>query len=157
MQCAGAMGKKVFGQRIKVMANYYNSTFRIKPGAKTLRGKSSLKRTALLRSRKPMNKLGRRGKDWRKAWRFLKPELEKRGRTGCEFKFIPHECFGPLDPCHSKKRRNMKDSDIYAIALGCRWIHNFLDYACTHEQMELFVLHAIDLAGGMIVPDRKAA
>ncbi|HEX7330339.1 MAG TPA: hypothetical protein VF290_02500 [Pyrinomonadaceae bacterium] len=148
------------------MANYWNSTIRIKPGAKRLKrsefkrvpGTARLERKPLQRSTKPINKLGRRGKNWRKAWRFLKPELEKRGRTQCEFKFIPHECFGPLDPCHSKKRRKMEGNDIYTVAIGCRWIHNFLDYSCTHEQMELFVLHAIDLAGGMILPaERKAA
>jgi hypothetical protein len=145
------------------MANYFNSTFRIKPGAKGLR-RTQMKRVPgtaqrkpLNRSRKPLNKIGRRTKDWRAAWRFLKPELEKRGRTGCEFKFIPHECWGPLDPAHSKKRNKMKGNDIYAVAIACRYIHNFMDYECTHEQMELFVLHAIDLAGGMILPEEKQA
>jgi hypothetical protein len=104
-----------------------------------------------------MKKVGRRIQDWRKAWRFLKAEFEKRGRTGCEFGFIPHECWGPLDPAHSKKRRNMKGNDIYACAIACRYIHNFLDLQCTHEQMELFVLHAIDLAGGPIIPEVKKA
>ena len=130
--------------------NRYNSTFKAKP--------SRLKRSGIRRSLRPtLKKIGRRTKEWRTAWRFLKPELEKRGRTGCEFGFIPHECWGPLDPAHSKKRRNMKGNDIYAVALGCRYIHNFLDLQCTHEQMELFVLHAIDLAGGLIIPEIKRA
>lgn len=145
--------------------NYFNSTFKIRPGAKRMKrtemrrvpGTARLERKPLNRSRKPMNKIGRRTKDWRKAWKFLKPELEKRGRTGCEFSFIPHECWGPLDPAHSKKRNLMKGSDIYAVAMACRAVHNFLDYACTHEEMELFVLHAIDLGGGMILPEEKRA
>jgi hypothetical protein len=130
---------------------YHNSTFRIKPNA------SRLKRSQIKRSPRPMKKVGRRTQDWRKAWRFLKAEFEKRGRTGCEFGFIPHECWGPIDPCHSKKRRMMRGDDIYMVALGCRMIHNFLDYQCTHEQMGLFVLHAIDLAGGLIIPEVKIA
>lgn len=139
--------------------NYFNSTIRIKPGASRLkrgvmkRCGRPMKRSQLSRSRRPMKKIGRRTNDWRRAWRFLKPELEKRGRTGCEFKFIPHECWGPLDPAHSKKRNKMKGDDIYMVAIGCRMIHNFMDYECTHEQMELFVLHAIDLAGGPILPE----
>jgi hypothetical protein len=153
------------------MARYHNSTFTIRSDAKRLRstkpmkrtqmkrvpGTARLERTPLTRSRKPINKKGRRTADWIRAWRFLKAELEKRGRTSCEFKFIPHECWGPLDPAHSKKRRNMKGNDIYMVALGCRAIHNFLDLQCTHEQMELFVLHAIDLAGGPILPEQKKA
>ena len=137
--------------------NRYNSTFQIKPGAKSMKRGGKLKRSPMTRSRRPMKKIGRRTNDWRKAWRFLKPELEKRGRTGCEFNFIPHECWGPLDPAHSKKRNKMRGNDIYMVGIACRYIHNFLDYECTHEQMELFVLHAIDLAGGPILPEQKRA
>lgn len=138
--------------------HYHNSTFRIKPGGKRLK-RSEMKRVpgAARLERKPINKIGRRTKDWRAVWRFLKPEFDKRGRTGCEFKFIPHECWGPLDPAHSKKRNKMRGSDIFAVAIACRYIHNFMDYECTHERMELFVLHAIDLAGGMILPEEKRA
>jgi hypothetical protein len=141
----------------------HNSRFRIKEDAKRLQRstkrmkRSEMKRVPGTARMKPMNKIGRRTVDWRKVWRFLKPELEKRGRTKCEFKFIPHECWGPSDPAHSKKRNKMRGDDIYAVAIACRYIHNFLDYECTHEQMELFVLHAIDLGGGMIVPERKPA
>lgn len=138
------------------MPNYFNSHFRIKPGAKRLKSKTAMKRGGKLkRSRRPINKSGRRTANWLAAWRFLKPELEKRGRTGCEFGFIPHECWGPLDPAHSKKRSKMKGNDIYMVAIACRLIHNFMDYECTHEQMETFVLQAIDLAGGPILPVQK--
>jgi hypothetical protein len=104
-----------------------------------------------------MNKIGPRTKKWRKAWRRLKPQLEKHNRTSCEFKFIPHECWGPLDPAHSKKRGKMRGQDIYAVAIACRYIHNFLDLMCTHEEMELFVNRAIELAGGPILPEEKKA
>lgn len=135
--------------------NRFNSTFKIKPGAKSMKRGGRLRRSAMRQSRRRLNKVGPRTKNWRAVWRFLKPEFDKRGRTGCEFKFIPHVCWGPLDPAHSKKRNKMKGNDIYMVALACRMIHNFMDYECTHEQMELFVLHAIDLAGGPILPERK--
>lgn len=135
--------------------NRWNSSFRIKENAKGLK-RTQIKRVSgkpLKRSSKPMKKVGRRTKDWRKVWAFLKPEFEKRGRTYCEFGFIPHECQGPLDPCHAHKRRKMEGDDIFRVALGCRWvIHEFLDLYCTHEQMEMFVNHAIELAGGLILP-----
>jgi hypothetical protein len=51
----------------------------------------------------------------------------------------------------------MKGDDIYAIAIGCRYIHNFLDLMCTHEEMELFVTRAIELAGGPILPEQRKA
>lgn len=141
--------------------HYFNRSFVIREDAKRLQrtefqrvpGTARLVRKPLSRSRKPLNKVGRRTKDWRRAWRFLKAEFEKRGRTHCEFGFIPHECFGPIDPCHSKKRRNMEGDDIYRVALGCRAVHNFLDLTCTHEEMELLVNRAIELAGGLILPE----
>ena len=107
------------------------------------------------RSARPMKKAGRRTKDWRKVWRFLKDEFYKRGRTRCEFSFIPHECKGALDPCHSKKRRLMRGNDIYMVALGCRHIHDRLDLQMSHEEMEAAVLKAIDLAGGPILPEKS--
>lgn len=115
------------------------------------------------RSRQPMNKVGRRTNHWIEVWRFLKPRLKAAGRTGCEFAFLAHECDGPLDPCHSKKRGQMRELDIYAVALGCRRVHEYLDglYAypplgrrMTHEEMESAVMRAIDDAGGLILPER---
>src|ERR1044071_2794977 len=104
-----------------------------------------------------MKKVGRRTNDWRRAWRFLKPRLEAAGRTSCEFGFISHECFGRLDPCHSKKRRLMQGDDIYIVAIGCQNVHQILDQEFTHEEMEQAVLKAINDHGGLILPDRKAA
>lgn len=104
-----------------------------------------------------MKRIGRRTEDWRKVWRFLKPRLETAGRTSCEFDFIPHECFGRLDPCHSKKRRMMEGIDIYTLALGCAQVHRILDEVMNHDQMEEAVLMAIGANGGLILPERKAA
>lgn len=143
---------------------YNNSLERrtpLKARTPVARSTRPMKRSAMNRSQKPMNKVGPRTKKWRKAWARLKPELEKRGRTRCEFGFIPHECWGPLDPCHSKKRGKMNTKhtnlDINTIALGCRAVHDFLDLVCTHSEMELFVTTAITNAGGMIVPETRAA
>jgi hypothetical protein len=100
-------------------------------------------------------------KEWKRAWAWLRPRLEAAGRTYCEFDFIIHECDGPLDPAHSKKRREMEGDDIYAVAIACRKVHRILDEKYDHEQMEVAVMYAINRHGGMIVPEsyekRKAA
>lgn len=121
----------------------------------TLKTRTPMKRTAMRPSTRRMNKVGRRAEDWRKAWRFLKPRLEAAGRVQCEFtSVVPHECSGPLDPCHSKKRRLMQGPDIYSVAIGCRTVHVLLDYYMSHEDMESAVMRAIDDAGGLILPER---
>lgn len=102
--------------------------------------------------RKPLNKLGRRGKGWRKVWNWLKPRLKAAHRTECEFDFIPHSCFGLLDPAHSKKRSKMQGNDIYAVAIACRNIHRVLDEVYTHAAMEKAVMTAIERGGGLILP-----
>lgn len=105
-------------------------------------------------ARRRINKLGPRGLEWRQVWQWLKPRLQAAGRTRCEFDFIEHDCWGRLDPCHSKKRREMQGNDIYAVAIGCQNIHAWLDEQCTHEFMEQTVMEAINRHGGMILPSR---
>jgi hypothetical protein len=107
-----------------------------------------------LKTRRPMNKVGRRTADWRRAWRWLKPRLEAAGRTRCEFDFIPHECSQIIDPAHSKKRRLMNGADIYSVSLACRNVHQILDERMSHEEMEAAVMRAIENHGGLILPDR---
>jgi hypothetical protein len=103
--------------------------------------------------RKPVNKMGPRTREWLSVWRFLKPKLEAAGRTSCEFDFVEHHCWGPLDPVHSKKRRELQGNDIYAVAIGCREVHTYLDEACTHEKMCELVMEAINRHGGLILPN----
>lgn len=105
-------------------------------------------------------KAGPRMKAWARAWRFLKPRLEAAGRgLRCEFDFIPHACCAhfALDPVHSKKRRLWTGNDIFAVAIGCRRVHQILDEYMTHEAMEIAVLRAIERNGGLILPEAKAA
>lgn len=138
--------------------NRYNSTFKIREGAKQLkRTQLRRRRESVKQSKVRINKRGRRTKEWESVWRWLKPRLEAASRTRCEFHFIEHVCDGPLDPAHSKKRRKMEGNDIYAVAIACRNVHNFLDYKCTHEEMQAFVEEAINLAGGLILPEKLAA
>lgn len=131
------------------------SSIRLKP-----RSPSPRKSTPLRRARKRMKRNGARTKAWDKVWLWLKPKLEAVGRTRCEFDFLEHNCRGPLDPAHSKKRGKMQGNDIYAVAMACRNVHNILDgidiYApldrrFTHEEMEANVLFAIEQHGGMIL------
>ena len=111
--------------------------------------------TGKMRSaRRRINQLGPRGLEWKAVWRFLKPRLQAAGRTRCEFDWpdVAHECWGPLDPAHSKKRHEMQEGDIYAVAISCREFHNYLDQVCSHSRMEELVLEAINRHGGMILP-----
>lgn len=126
-------------------ATLKRTEFRIKAAKSSLPRVSGWKPTRRL-------KAGARMKAWRAAWRFLKPRLEAAGRTGCEFRHVPHVCGGPLDPAHSKKRREMTGNDIYAVALSCRNFHQRLDEQMTHAEMESAVMAAINRHGGMILP-----
>ena len=104
----------------------------------------------------------REEKTWKQVWSWLKPRLDKAGRTDCEFVgIIDHECKGPLDPVHSKKRRKFQGNDIYAVALGCRTTHNYvegikvyppLNRRINQAEMERYVLEAIAKHGGLILP-----
>jgi len=132
------------------------TAFRIKVNADK-NSRPMLSRKAPLRGGCRLKANGRRTNDWRKAWRFLKPELEARRRIRCEFPFIDHECCAILDPAHSKKRREMQGNDIYVVAIACRNAHSVLDYEMTHSEMEQAVLRAINANGGLILPERKAA
>lgn len=102
-------------------------------------------------------KAGRRMKEWKRVWAWLKPRLEARGRTGCEFDFIPHECWGRLDPCHATKRGKMQGDDIYRVAIGCQQVHVLLDEKYEHETMYVAVNYAITRAGGIVTPATEAA
>jgi hypothetical protein len=141
-----------------MLTHRFNSTFRIKVKAEKyhlskvwgMAAKRGLGIKPLARVRQPLNKVGPRTHDWLKAWRFLKPRLEAAERTRCEFGFIPHECYGRLDPCHSKKRRLMQGTDIYDVAIGCQNVHEILDNRMSHEEMFEAVMRAIDANGGPI-------
>lgn len=118
------------------------------------------------RSARAVLKAGRRMKEWARVWAWLKPRLKAAGRVRCEFDFLAHNCRGPLDPAHSKKRSKMQNLDVYAVALACRTIHNYLDGVYVypplgrrmdHEDMEAFVMEAIERHGGLLIPERKAA
>lgn len=112
-----------------------------------------------------MKKKGARMTAWDRVWQWLKPRLQKAGRTFCEFDFLPHECSGPLDPVHSKKRGQMTGIDIYRVGIGCRNVHNYLDGVyvyppfgrrISHEEMHEFVMQAVNNHGGVIVPENIA-
>jgi hypothetical protein len=137
-----------------MFTNYFNSRFKLKTPDSLSRGSGiAAKRGLGIKPQAKLRRVGPRTLDWMKAWRFLKPRLETAGRTRCEFDFIPHECYGRLDPCHSKKRREMKGSDIYDVAIGCQNVHEILDNRMTHEQMFEAVMRAINSNGGPIRRD----
>lgn len=102
-------------------------------------------------------KAGPRTKAWARVWAFLKPQLEKREITRCEFWFITHTCSDILTPAHSKKRNKMQGNAIYEVALACTTIHQILDEKFSHEEMYEAVMRAINNRGGIILPAKLAA
>jgi hypothetical protein len=98
---------------------------------------------------------GRRTREWNRVWQWLKPRLEARGRTHCEFDHLPHQCSGILTPAHSRKRRKMEGDEIYEVAIACTNAHQILDERLNHEQMYVCVNYAIERAGGLITPEPR--
>lgn len=104
-----------------------------------------------------------RPKTWKQIWRWLKPRLKNAGRTNCEFDFLSHDCKGPLDPVHAKKRRKSKNdpADLYKVAIGCRNAHNIVEgikvyppigRRMVQDEMYANVMRAIEAHGGLILP-----
>lgn len=134
-------------------ANFEAAKASYKPLARTsMKGSTkTLKRTRMKPSSKRLEP-GKKTKAWASAWRWLKSELEKRGRTKCEFYFIQHECCDILTPAHSKKRRLIQGDEIYHVAIACSVVHQILDEKMTHAEMEAAVMRAIEENGGVILP-----
>jgi hypothetical protein len=109
------------------------------------------RRTPIKRTTKRLGP-GKKTKAWASVWRWLKAEFAKRGRTKCEFRFIPHTCSQILTPAHSKKRRMIQGDEIYHVAIACPVAHTILDEKMSHEDMEAAVTRAINENGGVILP-----
>jgi hypothetical protein len=128
------------------------------------RSRTPLQRSAIRKSSKTRLGRGPRMRAWEAVWRWLEPKLRAAGRTKCEFGFLVHECWGKLDPAHSKKRRKMEGLDVYVIARACRQAHEILDGHVVYKpfgrrlnqaEMEQAVLLAIELNGGIILPNER--
>lgn len=71
---------------------------------------------------------GRRTKEWRAAWRELKPRFERAGITRCEIR--GPGCLGTqfLTPMHSLKRRNANTPELLReICIACVACHSAVE------------------------------
>lgn len=108
-----------------------------------------MKRSRILRSRRRIRQLGKKGLEWSRVRRELKVDLERQGITRCEFGF--QNCTGSenLSLAHSVKRRMLGKGEererlIREVAVSCLNCHTKLDVLMSHEEMKEAVLKAID-------------
>jgi len=116
------------------MAHYFNSTFSIKPNAKRLKSKTSLKRSAMkrggkLQATKPMKKAGKKSRAWFAVRRRLKVEFEARGITSCELRYEGCAGDGMLGFAHGRKRRHLRGNELETLTiLACNHCHGKVEY-----------------------------
>lgn len=94
-----------------------------------------LKRTRL-------RKLGKKGKQWVSIRAELKKRFEAAGITTCEIQYAGCWRDNGLGFCHSKKRRNCSEADLWIVILGCNRCHDILETR-PHAEMEKIVLEII--------------
>lgn len=134
--------------------NYFNSTFRITPGAKHLKRGGKLKRSAMKRSRRLMNKLGRRGK--RESPRLIRwrREVRERDNYTCQYPGCGKHS-KRIDVHHVAKRTERPDLK-FTVSNGiclCRQHHDWTD---THLQ-EAIALGLRDTETYELARKREAA
>lgn len=119
---------------------------------KVRRERRRLKRVALKRSTKPMNKIGVVRRRRRKVSRELTAEAKRNGHDYCElapvlrdFGIDNSSCFFGLENCHSVKCSERGSDPVLdrETARGCGWHHkDVLDHQ-THEVQARVVREAI--------------
>lgn len=120
------------------MPNYFNSNFRIKPGAKRLKSKTAIKRAAMKRSNRPMKKIGKKSKRWIAVRRRLKVKFEALGITSCELRY--EGCAGDtmLGFAHGRKRRHLKGDELETlVVLACNNCHDAIEYLEPERMLEI--------------------
>lgn len=118
--------------------NYFNSTFKIKSDAKSLaRSKKSMKRKPMKRSRRPMNKIGRRGKrDSPKLVKWRR-EVRERDNYACQYPGCGKRS-KRIDVHHIAKKSERPDLK-FTVSNGvclCREHHDWTD-AHLHKAIAL--------------------
>lgn len=97
-----------------------------------------LKRSQIQRSGKPINKNGRRGKDWLKTRRQLSVEYAAQGITSCELRY--EGCWGDkaLGYAHGRKRRHLKGDELKTLTiLACNPCHDRIEYLPPEEMLRI--------------------
>ena len=111
--------------------NYFNSTFRIKPGAKTLaRSTKPMKRSGKLR---PVRKkvclwVGKKTLKWMRVRAKLKRKFDAAGITACELGYPGCWKDESLGFAHGKKRRKLIGDELETlVVLACNSCHDRIE------------------------------
>lgn len=118
--------------------NYFNSTFKVKPGAKSMKRGGKLKRSAMKLSQRPIKKAGKKSKQWIVVRRRLKIEFEAIGITSCELRY--EGCAGDtmLGFAHGRKRRHLKGDELEMLTiLACNNCHDKIEYLGPERMLEI--------------------
>ena len=91
------------------------------------------------KKRHGLNRAGKKAKAWDKARASLKVKFYAMGITSCEGSIIPHECWhdNGLSFAHSKKRADIKNHELYEVALLCPNAHAYAEALPKKEMCEL--------------------
>jgi len=72
-------------------------------------------------------KAGRKTHEWERVRRWLKVQFIAAGIQTCQLKFAGCWFDNALSFCHPAKRRNLRQGEIYVVALGCTPCHDQLE------------------------------
>lgn len=76
---------------------------------------------------KPMNRVGKRTREWDRVRAKLKARFMVAGITNCEFGYEGCWRFSSLGFAHTDKRRFLKGKELENVALACNPCHEILE------------------------------
>lgn len=96
--------------------------------------------------RSPLNRRGKKAKEYDKAKKIGDLEITKYNINSCELRFPG--CLGSwlLQRVHRKKRRFCNFNELYIYAIGCTYCHSIVE-GKSHEEMFRIVDEAIKNRG----------
>lgn len=97
---------------------YWNSTIRVKPNAKRLKGRKRIDTPST-----PMKRIGRRTKAWDSVRFQLKKEFAAMGITTCEARLPGCRYDDQLGFAHRMKRRKVVGGELRVVSLLCNPCH----------------------------------
>jgi hypothetical protein len=119
----------------------HNSTFKV-PESRLQRSgikrSKPMKRSAMKKSQRPMNKAGKRSKQWIAVRRRLKEAFEALGITSCELRYEGCRVNGMLGFAHGRKRRHLKGDELETlVVLACNPCHDNIEYLGPERMLEI--------------------
>lgn len=92
--------------------------------------------------RTPLKRLGKKGHEWEKVRRQIKPKFERAGITTCELELPGCWFDNGLTFAHAKKRRNLGPGELSVVALACCHCHDHIE-AMPESEMGRIVMETI--------------